>query len=97
MQQGDVIRCTDKEELIRVDSSLCQQGYNTDFRYEYEGEHGLFIEILTEPSEAAVADPKERMCNDYCRFTQKGYMSEYGGLTQETLEQICNGCPLKEL
>ena len=41
--------------------------------------------------------PKQRMCDDYCRFTAPDYKSEYGGITEETMEQICDKCPLNDL
>ncbi len=96
MKKGDVIRCTGKEQMVEIDQQLCIEGYTTDFLYQHNGEHGLFIEIIKVPREIKT-NPKEKMCDDYCRFTSKDYLKEYGGITEENLEQICENCPLKEL
>ncbi len=51
MKKGEVIRCKDVEEIVDIDHGLNLLGYTTNFLYQHNGEHGLFIEIIEEPKE----------------------------------------------
>ena len=43
---GDLIRCSDAEEMIDLMTELEQQDIETDFVYKHEGEKGLWLEVL---------------------------------------------------
>lgn len=43
---GDIIRCSDAEEMIDLMTELAQQDIETDFLYEHSGKKGLWLEVL---------------------------------------------------
>ena len=46
LKKGDTIRCHDAEDAALFAITLGQEGYDWDFVYERNGEHGIWIEIL---------------------------------------------------
>lgn len=45
MKVGDIIKCTDKDEAVRMTNELSSIGIYTDFSYENDGEQGLWLVI----------------------------------------------------
>lgn len=43
---GDMIKCHDIEDMISTDAELHKNGICTDYRYEKDGEKGLWLEVL---------------------------------------------------
>lgn len=49
---GDIIECDDKEQMAERDRVLCQvYGYQTEYCFERNGKHGLWIVIEGVPNE----------------------------------------------
>lgn len=46
LQVGDTIKCHDAEEMIEYMYGLMEQGIETDFLYEKDGEKGLWLEVV---------------------------------------------------
>ena len=42
---GDTIKCRDKDEAVSTSMQLAIEGVHTDFIYERDGEHGLWLAI----------------------------------------------------
>jgi hypothetical protein len=42
---GDTIKCHDKDDAVTTSMRLAIEGVHTDFIYERDGEHGLWLEI----------------------------------------------------
>ena len=42
---GDTIKCSDKAEAIMIMMALEDDGLETDFLYEKDGQKGLWIEV----------------------------------------------------
>lgn len=42
---GDIIKCRDKDDAVSTSMRLAIEGVHTDFIYERDGEHGLWLEI----------------------------------------------------
>lgn len=47
---GDTIKCS-AEEITEIMVTLENMGYGTEFLYEKDGEHGLWLEIIKVPKE----------------------------------------------
>ena len=45
LKVGDTIKCHDAEELIDYMYGLHDEGIETDFLYEKDGEKGLWLEV----------------------------------------------------
>ena len=45
LKVGDTIKCHDKDDLIKTMTELAKCDIVTDFLYEKEGEHGLWLVI----------------------------------------------------
>ena len=43
---GDFIKCHNKDEMIDLVSDLLDEGFETDFCYEKDGEKGYWLEVL---------------------------------------------------
>ena len=46
LKVGDTIKCAISEEMVDIMMALAKEGIDTDFRYEKDGEHGLWLEIV---------------------------------------------------
>ena len=90
LKVGDTIKCSSKEEMVSMSKALAREDNITDFLYENDGEKGLWltVEAVAEviPS---VAEIKQKMCDDYCRYTHTCHISG--------IENICAECPLNYL
>ena len=90
LKVGDTIKCNSKEEMVSMSEALASENIITDFLYENDGEKGLWltVEAVAEviPS---VAEIKQKMCDDYCRYTHTCHISG--------IENICAECPLNYL
>ena len=42
---GDTIKCHDKDDLIKIMTELAKCGIETDFLYEKDVEHGLWLVV----------------------------------------------------
>lgn len=40
---GDTIQCRDKEDLVETMNELMELGIETDFKFEKDGERGLWL------------------------------------------------------
>lgn len=45
LEVGDTIQCRDKEEMVKYSIALAQEGIETDFMYEKDGEKGLWLVV----------------------------------------------------
>lgn len=45
LQVGDTIKCHDAEEMVEYMYGLHEEGIETDFEYEMDGERGLWLRI----------------------------------------------------
>lgn len=45
LNAGDIIKCHDKDDLIRVHEGLAKVDIETEFVYEMNGEKGLWLRI----------------------------------------------------
>ena len=90
LKVGDTIKCSSKEEMVSMSKALAREDNITDFLYENDGQKGLWltVEAVAEviPS---VAEIKQKMCDDYCRYTHTCHISG--------IENICAECPLNYL
>lgn len=43
---GDTIQCSTSEEMVDLMTTLVKEGIDTDFRYEKDGEKGLWLEVI---------------------------------------------------
>lgn len=90
LKVGDTIKCSSKEEMVSMSEALASENIITDFLYENDGEKGLWltVEAVAEviPS---VAEIKQKICDDYCRYTHTCHISG--------IENICAECPLNYL
>ena len=43
---GDVLKCKDRDDMINTMHDLIMEGIETEFRYEYLGEKGLWLEVI---------------------------------------------------
>lgn len=90
LKVGDTIKCNSKEEMVSMSEALASENIITDFLYENDGEKGLWltVEAVAEviPS---VAEIKQKICDDYCRYTHTCHISG--------IENICAECPLNYL
>lgn len=48
MKVGDMIKCSDPEELLKYDMEARAAGMLTDFCYEVDGERGYWLVIVEE-------------------------------------------------
>lgn len=48
---GDTIKCIDAEDAVNLMEELLRGGYDCDFRYEMNGEKGIWLEIIEEEYE----------------------------------------------
>ena len=46
LKVGDTIKCHDADDLINTMKDLAQEGIETDFVYEKDGQKGLWLEIV---------------------------------------------------
>lgn len=83
LKVGDTIKCSSKEEMVSMSNALASENIITDFLYENDGEKGLWLTV------EAVAEIKQKMCDDYCRYTHTCHISG--------IENICAECPLNYL
>ena len=44
---GDVLKCKDRDDMISTMHDLIMEGIETEFRYEYRGEKGLWLEVIS--------------------------------------------------
>ena len=42
---GDTIKCSTKDEMISLMNKLSEENIETDFLYEKDGAHGLWLEV----------------------------------------------------
>ena len=47
LKAGDMIKCSDKEDLLNTHNDLASNGVYTDFLYEKDGEQGLWLEVIS--------------------------------------------------
>ena len=45
MNVGDTIKCNNSDEAIELMKELALEGIETDFLYEKDGVHGLWLEV----------------------------------------------------
>lgn len=45
LEVGDTIKCATSKEIIDLMMMLAKEGIDTDFLYEKDGEHGLWLEV----------------------------------------------------
>ena len=43
LNKGDTIKCSDKDELVKLSVALAKENIDTDFLYEQDGEKGLWL------------------------------------------------------
>lgn len=90
LKVGDMIKCSSIEEMLSMSEALASENIITDFLYENDGEKvfWLTVEAVAEviPS---VAEIKQKICDDYCRYTHTCHISG--------IENICAECPLNYL
>lgn len=90
LKVGDMIKCSSIEEMVSMSEALASENIITDFLYENDGEKvfWLTVEAVAEviPS---VAEIKQKICDDYCRYTHTCHISG--------IENICAECPLNYL
>ena len=43
---GDVLKCKDRDDMINTMHDLAMEGIETEFRYEYLGKTGLYLEVM---------------------------------------------------
>lgn len=76
--------------MLSMSEALASENIITDFLYENDGEKvfWLTVEAVAEviPS---VAEIKQKICDDYCRYTHTCHISG--------IENICAECPLNYL
>lgn len=46
LKVGDAIKCATSKEMVDLMMLLVKEGIDTDFLYEKDGEHGLWLEIV---------------------------------------------------
>ena len=46
IEVGDVLKCKDRDDMINTMHDLIMEGIETEFRYEYRGEKGLWLEVV---------------------------------------------------
>lgn len=46
LRKGDTIKCRDAEDCITTHDVLFQEGVETDFLYEKDGEEGLWLKVV---------------------------------------------------
>ena len=46
LKVGDTIKCATSKEMVDLMMLLAKEGIETDFLYEKDGEHGLWLEIV---------------------------------------------------
>lgn len=46
LEVGDTIKCSTSEEMVDLMKELAKEGIDTDFLYEKDGEHGLWLEVV---------------------------------------------------
>lgn len=54
MKAGDVI-CCEKDKIIERMTELAKQGVETDFKYEYKGRFGLWLEVKRVSKKGVIA------------------------------------------
>ncbi len=91
LKVGDTIKCRSKEEMVSMSNALASENIITDFLYENDGEKGLWltVEAVAEVIIPSVAEIKQKICDDYCRYTHTCHISG--------IENICAECPLNYL
>lgn len=47
IEVGDVIKCKDRDDMISTMHDLIMEGIETEFRYEYRGGKGLWLEVIS--------------------------------------------------
>ena len=47
IEVGDVIKCKDRDDMISTMYDLIMEGIETEYRYEYRGEKGLWLEVIS--------------------------------------------------
>lgn len=47
IEVGDVIKCKDRDDMISTMHDLIMEGIETEYRYEYKGEKGLWLEVIS--------------------------------------------------
>lgn len=47
IEVGDVIKCKDRDDMISTMHDLIMEGIETEYRYEYRGEKGLWLEVIS--------------------------------------------------
>lgn len=91
LKVGDTIKCSSKEEMVSMSKALASENIITDFLYENDGAKGfwLTVEDVDVEISLSVAEIKQKMCDDYCRYTHTCHISG--------IENICAECPLNYL
>lgn len=46
LEVGDTIKCRDPYDLVELDQTLVDLGYETEFVYQMDGERGYCLEII---------------------------------------------------
>ena len=46
LKVGDTIKCANKEDLLKTQNDLAENGIQTDFMYEKGGVKGLWLEVM---------------------------------------------------
>ena len=91
LKVGDTINCNSKEEMVSMSNKLASENIITDFLYENDGTKGVYltVEAVAVEIPLSVAEIKQKMCDDYCRYTHTCHISG--------IENICAECPLNYL
>lgn len=55
---GDMIRCADAEDMVNTMKDLQEEGIDTEFEYERNGEEGLWL-VVTKIEESAKENGNE--------------------------------------
>lgn len=62
---GDTIKCRDPEDMVNYMHALIEEGIETDFLYEKDGERGLWLEVTGyESKRANRAKPNDNRLRD---------------------------------
>ena len=90
LKVGDTIKRSSKEEMVSMSEALAREDIITDFLYENDGEKGLWLTVeAVAEGIPSVAEIKQKICDDYCRYTHTCHISG--------IENICAECPLNYL
>jgi len=99
LKVGDTIKCHNKEEMVEISEALAREDIITDFLYEKDGEKGLWltVEAVLEKDIPSVAEIKQKICDDYCRYPKEHLANGDYLRGRELMDIICEECPLNYL